>query len=575
MLQRLSLVLALCFCPLLLAETSDVTRWLEEADAIKSSDRARFSQLLAQLKLHNNQLNTAQRSQLRYLDAYSTAFDGNYTDAITQFERLIAEDDTALAAFKARATLINMYTLAKRYTEAFNISEEAVSKITSLSDKQTSEQLYRVIALLHNNVGDYDSGNYFATNIIRQSANLVSVCAAWQLKIEAQFHLAQADDFDQQVTQALQACELADSQLFIFIIQAFNARKALQQAKPQLAAQILTSHLTQVETMAYPPLVAGYHALLAKVYLQLNEDERAISHATKATEAGLTTQYSEQLSWAYEVLYEVNKKKGVLHDALNYLEKFRLHDKAYLDSISAGQLALNLARSATQAKMQQIALLNKDNELLSLQKNIYQQEIKQSRLIVLVLVSVLLLGSVLAYRAFAGRVKFKKIAEYDQLTGVSNRYHFTNQAQIALEYCDKNAKPVALILFDLDHFKHINDTHGHAVGDWALQAVVKTCRNFMRNNDVFGRIGGEEFAVVLPGCHADKAALLAEICRDAIASIDTSTSGYEFPLSASFGVSSSESSGYLLKQLLADADSAMYRAKAAGRDQVIAYSRAC
>ena len=93
----------------------------------------------------------------------------------------------------------------------------------------------------------------------------------------------------------------------------------------------------------------------------------------------------------------------------------------------------------------------------------------------------------------------------------------------------------------------------------------------MRNNDVFGRIGGEEFAVVLPGCQLDKAVLLAEICRDAISAIDSSDSGVKFPLSASFGVSGSDTSGYLLKQLLADADHAMYRAKEAGRDQVAQY----
>src|SRR5690606_6697615 len=185
---------------------------------------------------------------------------------------------------------------------------------------------------------------------------------------------------------------------------------------------------------------------------------------------------------------------------------------------------------------------------------------------------VLVLLSFLAYRGMSGRKRFKKIAEYDQLTGISNRYHFNNQAKVALEYCEKNAKPVAVILFDLDYFKNINDMHGHAAGDWALQQVVKTCRNFMRNNDVFGRIGGEEFAVVLPGCHADKAALLAEICRDAIATIDTTESGYTFPISASFGVSSSDISGYQLKQLLADADLAMYRAKQSGRDQIATYT---
>nr|WP_245217497.1 GGDEF domain-containing protein [Rheinheimera maricola] len=190
----------------------------------------------------------------------------------------------------------------------------------------------------------------------------------------------------------------------------------------------------------------------------------------------------------------------------------------------------------------------------------------------MLLFSVLTIASFIAYRAVTGRRRFKKIAEYDQLTGISNRYHFNNQAKIALDYCESNAKPVALILFDLDFFKSINDTYGHAAGDWTLQAVVKTCRNFMRNNDVFGRIGGEEFAVVLPGCQVDKAVLLAEICRDAIATIDTSESGYIFPLSASFGVSSSDTSGYQLKQLLADADNAMYQSKQAGRDRVSEFS---
>ncbi|HSG53159.1 MAG TPA: diguanylate cyclase, partial [Rheinheimera sp.] len=83
---------------------------------------------------------------------------------------------------------------------------------------------------------------------------------------------------------------------------------------------------------------------------------------------------------------------------------------------------------------------------------------------------------------------------------------------------------------------------------------------------------GEEFAVVLPGCQTDKAALLAEICRDAIAAIDTKESGSAFPLTASFGVSGSDTSGYQLKQLLADADKALYSAKEAGRNQVISYA---
>lgn len=131
---------------------------------------------------------------------------------------------------------------------------------------------------------------------------------------------------------------------------------------------------------------------------------------------------------------------------------------------------------------------------------------------------------------------------------------------------------VGVILFDLDHFKQINDKFGHATGDWVLQQVVRTCRNFMRLDDVFGRLGGEEFAILLPGCHADKALMLAEICRDSIEEINTKPSSYEFRLTASFGVTSSDNSGFELKQLLADADKAMYKAKQSGRNQVHFFS---
>src|SRR5690606_5861196 len=138
---------------------------------------------------------------------------------------------------------------------------------------------------------------------------------------------------------------------------------------------------------------------------------------------------------------------------------------------------------------------DKDNELLFLQNNLYEQEAKQNRTLVIFLVVILSIACVLAYRGLAGRRRFKKIAEYDQLTGISNRYHFNNQAWVALDYCEKNHKPASVILFDLDYFRSISGMYGHTVGDWALQAVVKTCRNFMRSNDVFARIGGEEFAV--------------------------------------------------------------------------------
>ena len=212
------------------------------------------------------------------------------------------------------------------------------------------------------------------------------------------------------------------------------------------------------------------------------------------------------------------------------------------------------------------------HELLFLQKNLYQQEVKQNRLIMLLLLLIVALASFMAYRGMSGRKRFKKIAEFDQLTGISNRYHFNNLAKVALDYCELNTKPAALILFDLDYFKTINDNYGHASGDWALQQVVKTCRNFMRNNDVFGRIGGEEFALVVEQVTpAQLTAIATQLCYlveqlniphqvSPLAVVTISIGSVFLPLD--------KISGFKMADVLRRADVCLYRAKDKGRNRV-------
>jgi diguanylate cyclase (GGDEF)-like protein len=130
----------------------------------------------------------------------------------------------------------------------------------------------------------------------------------------------------------------------------------------------------------------------------------------------------------------------------------------------------------------------------------------------------------------------------------------------------------ALVMFDLDHFKAINDTYGHGAGDWVLKQVGKTCSAHCRKVDYLGRIGGEEFAVLLRGLDLATAARLAEDCRSQLAQIDTRECGYSFVVTASFGVSSTAQSGYDLSRLLSHADQMLYRAKNEGRNRVCAYT---
>jgi diguanylate cyclase (GGDEF)-like protein len=119
--------------------------------------------------------------------------------------------------------------------------------------------------------------------------------------------------------------------------------------------------------------------------------------------------------------------------------------------------------------------------------------------------------------------------------------------------------------------KKINDNYGHLIVDEALKMAVNAAKSGCRKNDTIGRLGGEEFGILLPGCGNHLATHIAEKCRRAIEKVNTSESGQQFTLTARFGVSDSSVCGYEFTPLFAGADRALYQAKDLGRNQVFNY----
>ena len=163
----------------------------------------------------------------------------------------------------------------------------------------------------------------------------------------------------------------------------------------------------------------------------------------------------------------------------------------------------------------------------------------------------------------------EKLASIDMLTGINNRRAFTELAKVQIEYCKRHEHPVAAIIIDVDHFKNINDTYGHASGDSALQHLSKIVQSLTRASDVIGRIGGEEFAILLGNTKVHDAMLVAEKLKNWISDNPVHIDNEYFSMTVSIGVASDDS--YDLELLLSHADKAMYKAKKAGRDQVVRF----
>jgi diguanylate cyclase (GGDEF)-like protein len=166
--------------------------------------------------------------------------------------------------------------------------------------------------------------------------------------------------------------------------------------------------------------------------------------------------------------------------------------------------------------------------------------------------------------------QLEQLAITDQLTELFNRRHFDQTARRALEVARRNERPLSLVLIDTDHFKSVNDNFGHPVGDVVLKAVARVLEDNARKADLVARIGGEEFAILMPEAGLGLAAQAAERMREALErEVEPQVKQLEGRLiTASFGVAAFEKADDTLDDLLLAADEAMYRSKEEGRNRV-------
>ncbi len=170
--------------------------------------------------------------------------------------------------------------------------------------------------------------------------------------------------------------------------------------------------------------------------------------------------------------------------------------------------------------------------------------------------------------------QLRKLASTDMLTGLYNRRHFVAKSAQILAESQVTGFPLCMLILDVDHFKFINDTRGHAAGDAALVMVAHRCRAALRPGDLLARFGGEEFVMLLADTSSAEALALAERLRSLIADQPLRWGDDEFFVTASIGVATADAGTAPLDQLLENADRALYAAKNGGRNRVMVFATA-
>lgn len=538
---------------------------IDEADALRTADPQRMGVLLDRMDGMLGQATPRQVSRIRMLRVHRSITSGQSSAAIGELKQILESATDPELRFLAASMLANTYAVQRQFEDALRALDAMLPLADRLENSELKHRGLMVAAIVYNQVGEYALALRHAEAVAQDQPTARNACGIASVRLEAQNGLERSFE-DQIAWEALRQCD--GEPIFAAFLRWHLARQMQMQGRVREATTLLSEHLPGVEATGYPFIIAQYHALLAELAMTNGAVTAARLHAGKALSLSHEATSTEAIVKAHYVQYQLALAANEPVAALAAYRRYSGAERAHFNDVKSREMAYQVVRHQSLQQAQQIELLHQKNALLELQKRVTEQRAQSWLLLALVLVGGMASVGYWAYKTKRLQVRLKRMTEVDALTGICNRQHFSERARAALAQCENEARPGVLVMFDLDHFKQVNDRFGHAAGDWALQQVAAAVRPLCRDVDSFGRLGGEEFALFLPDMDERAAVRLAADAQAGFAAIDTTTAGYGFRIAASFGIASVNTGGYSLTTLMRQADQAMYAAKRGGRRQV-------
>ena len=546
---------------------------LSSAESNRVKNPAQFRADINQLLSLEKQMLPEQQETFKFFRGYNYAFEGQSTKAMQIYDELIAGAKDPLVKHRALVSAANLLAIRRNYEKSLDYLDRAMVSVEQIDSKTIRHQLWATAAVIYNLFEDYDLSLNFVNLIINDDVqDEYYRCAAYNIKIRIELKQELVTATDTAIDDVINTCNEAGLNFFSLYIVTGQAEYFLNKDQPADAITALKAYFHEAQAIGHANLISFYNHLFAQAHWALNNRPQAAEYALNAVSVGREGDFNIQIVKSYELLYRYYLSLGDYESALEYHEKYSQADKANLDDTIAKNMAYQVARHRNIETAQRVKLLSQENELLTLQKDLSKKRADNIKLL-LILLSVLVGLVILWAYKIKKRDKFlEKQAALDHLTNIFNRKGMEEYMSLNLAKSKDKKVIVSFAIFDLDLFKNINDEYGHMVGDWVIKKVTRVCSKLGGKSFVLGRLGGEEFCITVINSSAIELRDFCNRCRLAVQEIDTSETGHNFTISASFGVTSTSISGYSYSDLLTDADAAMYKAKRQGRNQVALFS---
>jgi diguanylate cyclase (GGDEF)-like protein len=308
--------------------------------------------------------------------------------------------------------------------------------------------------------------------------------------------------------------------------------------------------------------------LQARIYLGFGHADLALATMNGVLDHGGDDVSPRIVGSMYEWRARANAALRNYRDAYADLQEYVTRFTTAADAERIRQAGALRARFETDREIERNSSLKRELENSQEQSNRQAQQLRWNTVVAVAGIGIiaLLIYFLLANRSY--RMKLVQLASQDALTGLPNRRRTQELALAALDLAKTTGKPLTLALIDMDHFKDINDRCGHAAGDHVLQEFARAGREALRETDILGRWGGEEFLLLMPETPVELAVASLERLRTLVFGIRLPPSGSDLQVSVSAGLASFDDGVKSFEDLVARADAALYRAKNDGRDRI-------
>lgn len=502
----------------------------------------------------------------RLRDAYLAAVDGRHDHSMTPTRQLPVRGSNTSVRYQAALLAANLSVMTGEYSLGLEHLALASGLEPVVDHPTLRDSALAVAANLFLQLDQAGLALDHEEQLLARSLSAQVRCSPLKTREPALPSGWKAHTSDADFESVVEQCRGAGEPIAMHLVQVTHARQLAEAGDRVRALRLLEVALPVAETTGHGGVLAEIHSAIAELHLAQGDRAGAEAAARRVVALEGTERHSKPVLAAHYLLYEAAEARGEYALALAHYRRFHELEQAYLVEVKARTHAayLNSAESVTQRRQAQV--LAQHNKSLKLQQDAAIQRAWTFRLGV---VSLGILAAVFGYWGWQYQRTHKalrRLGEIDPLTGVSNRRHFREACERVLAQCEKSGRPMGMLLIDLDHFKQINDQCGQAVGDWILREVARIGNAFCGDGFLLGRVGGEEFAMALPACDAQRAMRIGDELGEAIRSMDALAGGCFLPVTASIGVAGTAQSSYNFQRLIGEADRAMHTAKLNKRD---------